>query len=299
MVNPKLVTLPTLQEHLASITPAKKVVCCSGSFDLLHSGHISYLREAKAHGDILVVLLNSDESIQLYKGIGRPILKFSERSQILAAIAGVDYIVELDALNPLYALSQIKPAVYCNGSDWGAQAIERTLIEAQGGTYLVVSPQTRSLFSTTDIITRIIDTRTQVPRRGIFLDLRHQQPSREDIETITSLAESDFLVFATNHADGHPLNLAANFFSFSVSPLESFPPSTENLETYATTHALALSQSWLCSDDYHQIASARCANMKTMSFGDSVMPDQNSLYVATAHHHSLTEALQALLELSK
>src|SRR3989344_9533026 len=103
----------------------KKIVTYNGSFDVLHAGHIESIREAKRQGDILIILLNSDKSIKMYKGPLRPINTESDRSKIISALGDVDYVVIFDEINPKKILSEIKPDVHCNGSDWGKNWVER------------------------------------------------------------------------------------------------------------------------------------------------------------------------------
>ena len=96
----------------------KKVVFTNGCFDLIHPGHIDYLRKAKACGDILIIGLNSDASIQRLKGKERPINDFYFRSTILAALEFVDYIVKFEDDTPLYLIKQILPNILIKGSDY-------------------------------------------------------------------------------------------------------------------------------------------------------------------------------------
>ena len=96
----------------------KKVVFTNGCFDLIHPGHIDYLRKAKACGDILIIGLNSDASIQRLKGKERPINDFYFRSSILAALEFVDYIVKFEDDTPLFLIKQILPNILIKGSDY-------------------------------------------------------------------------------------------------------------------------------------------------------------------------------------
>ena len=107
----------------------KKVVALSGSFDILHSGHIQSLKEAKTQGDILIVLLNSDKSIKEYKGPARPINPQKERALVLAALEPVDYIVLFNEITPKKILEKIKPNIFCQGGDWGKDCIKRETVE--------------------------------------------------------------------------------------------------------------------------------------------------------------------------
>ena len=120
MSNNKITTLKKLIPIVQKLKKQnKKIVTYNGSFDVLHAGHIESIREAKRQGDILIILLNSDKSIKMYKGPLRPINTESDRSKIISALGDVDYVVIFDEINPKKILSEIKPDVHCNGSDWG------------------------------------------------------------------------------------------------------------------------------------------------------------------------------------
>ena len=83
-------------EEVWEIVRGKKVVLANGCFDILHVGHLRYLQDAKALGDVLVVAINSDESMRLIKDPGRPILTLDERVQLVSALRCVDYVVLFD-----------------------------------------------------------------------------------------------------------------------------------------------------------------------------------------------------------
>jgi len=146
----------------------RKIVSVSGSFDILHVGHIRNLKEAKKQGDILIVLLNSDKSIKLYKGPNRPINNQKHRAELLSAIEYVDYIATFDEINPINALRKIKPDVYCQGQDWGKNCIERKVIEENGG-QIYVLPWVKG-FSTSKLIKKIYKTEEFSAPKAIFLD---------------------------------------------------------------------------------------------------------------------------------
>ena len=133
----------------------KKIVCVNGCFDIIHVGHIRYLRSAKALGDILVVALNSDISIQKIKGKNRPILAFEDRIQILEAFEMIDYIVGFDEETADNILKIIRPDIQAKGTDYTKENVpERHLL----GKYvreiaIVGDPKDHS---TKDIIKEII-----------------------------------------------------------------------------------------------------------------------------------------------
>lgn len=103
----------------------RKIVWTNGCFDLLHGGHVKYLEQARKFGDVLVVGLNSDESVKRIKGPERPILKQEERAEILSALEFIDYILIFDEENVSYHLKQIKPDVYVKGGDYDIKRINQ------------------------------------------------------------------------------------------------------------------------------------------------------------------------------
>ncbi len=131
----------------------KRVVTINGTFDILHVGHLEILEEAKKQGDILIVGLNSDESVKMNKGQNRPINKQEERARMLSALEIVDYIVIFNEKDPRRLLSIIKPDVHVNGSEYGENCIEGETIKKYGGKIHIV--KLKQGFSTTDIIKRI------------------------------------------------------------------------------------------------------------------------------------------------
>ena len=112
----------------------KKVVFTNGCFDILHVGHVRYLRKAKTRGDVLVVGLNTDRSVKEIKGEKRPIVPEKERAEILAALEFVDYVVPFDEPNPFRLIEALKPNVLVKGADWPkSRIIGRDIVEKIGG----------------------------------------------------------------------------------------------------------------------------------------------------------------------
>src|SRR3989344_6206190 len=146
----------------------KKIVTYNGNFDILHLGHLKSIQEAKRQGDVLVILINSDASIKLYKGPNRPIMPEGERAETLALINEVDYVILFDEINPKKVLSEIAPNVHCNGSDWGENCVERSVVEENGGEIYILSWEKG--LSTTNIIKRIINLYKIPTVRSVFLD---------------------------------------------------------------------------------------------------------------------------------
>lgn len=101
----------------------KRMVFTNGCFDLLHRGHIYYLSRARALGDLLVVGLNSDASVSLLKGPGRPVNTQEARAEVLGALAFVDYIIVFEEETPLKLITQLKPDVLVKGGDYKVEEI--------------------------------------------------------------------------------------------------------------------------------------------------------------------------------
>ncbi len=135
----------------------EKVVFTNGCFDLLHSGHLTYLKEAKALGNRLIIAVNSDQSIQKLKGPTRPIIPLQERMEMLAALSFVDWVISFDEDTPEFLLNQLKPDILVKGGDYKNknQIIGYQIVEAYGGE--VKSLSLKPGFSTSHIIKKIIN----------------------------------------------------------------------------------------------------------------------------------------------
>ena len=118
----------------------------NGCFDLIHVGHIRYLRESKRCGDILVVAINSDSSVARLKGIGRPILPEAERAAILSAFDCVDYVIVFSEPNVENILKALRPDVHAKGSDYTPETVpERETVLGYGGKIAITGgPKIRS-----------------------------------------------------------------------------------------------------------------------------------------------------------
>ena len=134
----------------------KKIVFTNGCFDILHPGHSAYLAEAKALGDILVVGVNSDASVQRLKGDKRPIMPEQARAQLLAALAAVDFVTIFNEDDPYQLIKLLEPDILVKGGDWDTSAIVgRDLVTARGGS--VQSLPFIDQYSTTSIIEEILN----------------------------------------------------------------------------------------------------------------------------------------------
>lgn len=138
----------------------KTIVTTNGTFDLLHVGHLDSLEFAKNLGDILIVGVNSDESVKRYKGELRPFIPVDERVRMLAALECVDYVVIFDQDTPVELLTKIKPAIHCKGSEYsdGSRPIpEKEVVESFGGRVEFVNLTINK--STTNIVAKILSTK--------------------------------------------------------------------------------------------------------------------------------------------
>ncbi len=113
----------------------QRIVFTNGCFDLIHPGHIRYLRAAKRLGDVLVVALNSDSSVRRLKGPGRPLVAQRDRCEVVAALEMVDYVTVFSADTPYALIKALAPDVLVKGGDWKPdQIVGADLVRARGGT---------------------------------------------------------------------------------------------------------------------------------------------------------------------
>src|SRR4026209_1270394 len=113
--------------------PGQRLVLANGCFDLLHVGHVRYLRAARALGDALVVGLNSDASVRRLKGAGRPVMPAVERAELVAAVSGVDAVVIFEEDSADALIARLRPDVHAKGTDYTAQTVpERSTAESVG-----------------------------------------------------------------------------------------------------------------------------------------------------------------------
>jgi len=141
------------RERRAWKAAGRAVVFTNGCFDLLHPGHIALLEEARRHGDVLVVGINSDASVRALKGPGRPLVPEGERTETLLALETVDRVLVYDEETPAAVIAALVPDVLVKGADWAIDAIVgRDVVEAAGGK--VVRAQIVPGRSTTAILER-------------------------------------------------------------------------------------------------------------------------------------------------
>ena len=133
----------------------KKIVFTNGCFDLLHSGHIQLLNKAKEQGDILVLALNSDDSVRRLKGPSRPINRLQDRSVIAAALESVDYVVSFDQDTPKEIIEFLQPDVLVKGGDYEVEKIVGyDFVTSNGGRVVVVD--FKDGFSTSNLVKEVV-----------------------------------------------------------------------------------------------------------------------------------------------
>ncbi len=170
-------------KKVISLSQAKKLITAyqangqtvgvmSGSFDIMSGIHFKSLEQVRNKCDVLVVLLNSDQSIRLYKGKAKPILNCTERSYILAQSPFVSHIIIMDDVTPVSHLDTLKPNIFFNVSEWGADCIERKIVESYGGKIMNSDVTLDAAWnsSTSELITRIARSEEMKVGKAIFLD---------------------------------------------------------------------------------------------------------------------------------
>jgi rfaE bifunctional protein nucleotidyltransferase chain/domain len=129
-----------LREHVEQWRRAgERIILANGNFDLLHVGHVRYLRGAKELGGKLVVAINSDESVRALKGNGRPVMPAEERAEIVAALADVDAVVVFSELDVRALIREIRPDIQAKGTDYTVDSVpERDTVAEYGGRVAIV-----------------------------------------------------------------------------------------------------------------------------------------------------------------
>ncbi|MBC8495523.1 adenylyltransferase/cytidyltransferase family protein [archaeon] len=130
------------------------IVTTNGSYDILHAGHVRMLEEAKKQGDILIVGLNSDKSVQAYKNKDRPIIPEQYRAELLAALECVDYVTLFDETVPMEFIKSVVPDIHVNYAGYGGDCVEKPLLDEIGAKLHLVGDLCD--FSTTKIVDKII-----------------------------------------------------------------------------------------------------------------------------------------------
>ena len=153
----KFKTLEELKKTVKAIrSSGQKVVFTNGCFDILHVGHVRYLKDAKELGHYLIIAINSDSSVRGLKGDKRPIVSQSERAEVLASLQSVDFVTIFDEPDPFNVINEIKPDFLVKGGDWGeGEIIGSDIVEENGGKVLRIPFIEGS--SSTNIVETIIE----------------------------------------------------------------------------------------------------------------------------------------------
>jgi rfaE bifunctional protein nucleotidyltransferase chain/domain len=149
-------SIDAISKNVRALQHAGKVlVFTNGCFDILHAGHVDLLQRAKELGDLLVVAINTDSSVQRMKGPNRPIIPEDERAELLAGLSMVDFVCTFDEDTPLEAIIKVHPDILVKGADWGINDIVgRAEVEGWGGKVIALSLMQGK--STTGIVERVV-----------------------------------------------------------------------------------------------------------------------------------------------
>jgi D-glycero-beta-D-manno-heptose 1-phosphate adenylyltransferase len=136
----KILRRPEVRERVEQWRHAgERIILANGNFDLLHVGHVRYLRGAKELGGKLVVAVNSDDSVRALKGDGRPVMPAQERAEIVAALADVDAVVIFSELDVRALIREIRPDIQAKGTDYTMDSVpERDAVAEYGGRVAIV-----------------------------------------------------------------------------------------------------------------------------------------------------------------
>jgi len=129
--------IKSITEKLKS--DGNKIVFTNGCFDILHAGHVSYLKQAKEEGDILIMGLNSDSSVKRLKGNNRPINSEEDRALVLSALRYIDYVVIFEEDTPLNLIEIVQPDIIIKGGDYKPEdVVGKDVVEANGGKVVII-----------------------------------------------------------------------------------------------------------------------------------------------------------------
>jgi rfaE bifunctional protein nucleotidyltransferase chain/domain len=133
----------------------QRIAFTNGCFDILHAGHVRYLKEARETGDFLILALNSDASVRAIKGDKRPIVPQGERAEVVASLEAVDYVVLFDETTPLRLIEYLRPDCLVKGADWRAENIVGGEAVRSWGGRVVLIPFVEGA-STTNIVEKVL-----------------------------------------------------------------------------------------------------------------------------------------------
>ncbi len=152
----KVLDRTVLKEKIDALRKeGKKIAFTNGCFDILHVGHVRYLKEARKTADILILALNSDSSVRAIKGDKRPLVPEDERAEVLAGLECVDFVTIFPELTPLELICYLKPDVLIKGGDWPEEkVVGRNEIQQWGG-HVTLIPEVLGK-STTNVVDKIL-----------------------------------------------------------------------------------------------------------------------------------------------
>jgi rfaE bifunctional protein nucleotidyltransferase chain/domain len=132
--------------RLRAARPGLRVVLANGCFDLLHVGHTRYLADARSRGDLLVVALNTDESVRALKGPTRPLMPLAERAEVVGALRCVDYVLSFAERDMEATLRALRPEVHAKGTDYTRDTVPERNVDRELGIEIAIcgDPKTRS-----------------------------------------------------------------------------------------------------------------------------------------------------------
>ncbi len=285
----------------------KKIVCVSGSFDVMHAGHVDQLTQARSHGDVLVVLLNSDKSVRTYKGSHRPVIPEQYRAAMLVALRPVDFVIIFDDVVPNAVLADLQPDILVNGAEYGKDSVEAGVVASYGGEVVLV--RHKYPLSTSDILKRINAAEKIPSKKAVFLDrdgtiiddvgylhLPEEVRFKEGVfDALRSLQEAGYLLFIVTNQSGvgrgmfeeedvkkthdyihdalekEGISITGTYYCphHPDDGCECRKPNTGMLLQAAREHDIALSSSWMIGDKCSDIAAGRFANTRTVLLGDT------------------------------
>ena len=153
----KILSITKLEIIVKNLKPDNRIVLTNGCFDLLHTGHVRYLNKAASLGDILIVAVNSDQSVKALKGDSRPLIPLNERMEVLAALESVDFITNFSTETCSPVIEKLKPDIYVKGGDYSPETLpEWNIVNEYGGDVKFIEMTTER--STSGIIEKIISS---------------------------------------------------------------------------------------------------------------------------------------------
>lgn len=149
--------LPNVSQNLKN--NGRKIVVTNGCFDILHAGHVQYLRESRSLGDVLVVAINGDQSPYFQTKPGRPLVSETARAEVLTALEMIDYVVVFQEWSPNEVFKALEADVYTKGGDYSIDSLnpdEVSLLESLGTDIKILPVKSKEEYSTTSLINKII-----------------------------------------------------------------------------------------------------------------------------------------------